>query len=110
MSLKKQLVISIVMVIVFTFVGLSVNAQEVMALSNPYSSNFSGGNTPTTNTSNPGNDIPRNNTTGNNATGNNTAEGNLANTGLEDLPYLVITLLAVSAIFAYKKIKEYNQY
>jgi len=108
MSLKKQLVVSIVMVII---VGLCINVTEVMALNNPYETNFSGGNTPTTNTSNPGNDIPRNNTTpANNVAGNNTADENLANTGLEDLPYLVITLLTVSAIFAYKKIKEYNQY
>ena len=32
----------------------------------------------------------------------------LADTGLEDLPWVIIGICAVSAIFAYKKIKEYN--
>lgn len=42
----------------------------------------------------------------NNQENNNPNE--LANTGLEDLPWLVIGVCVISVVFAYKKIKEYN--
>lgn len=108
MNLKKELVISIVMIIVFTIVGLNMNA---LAADNQFTNLTltNKNNVVNTNTSN---SIQFVNTANgiNNNTNTNTSNENLANTGLEDLPYLVITLLAVSAIFTYKKIKEYKAY
>lgn len=106
---KKELVISIVMVIVFSIIGLNLsvfasNGQTQIEFPSLTNQNNATGNTIQV----------INNTTNTNATGtieiaNNTNNpGQLANTGLEDLPWLVIAVCAVSAVFAYNKIREYN--
>ena len=42
-----------------------------------------------------------------NSTTNNTA---MPNTGVEELPWMIIVICVVSAVFAYNKIKEYKEY
>lgn len=107
---KKELIISIIIMIVFLIVGLNIS---VLATNYEYS--FNGSNT--SNTSNLNNfaievvNTTDNNTLTNNQLNNNNTNnpGQLADTGLEDLPWVVIGICAVSAIFAYKKIKEYKE-
>lgn len=108
---KKELIISVIMVIAFLVVGFNLT---VLATEN-------NGFLPFPSTNNTNNSIfegiiPSNNTTDNNAnnTNNNTnantnTPGQVPNTGLEDLPWVVIGICGVSAIFAYKKIKEYTE-
>ena len=112
---KKELIITVIMIITFIIVGLNVNVLASTHL------DFSGVNS--NNSSNTNNNIERVNTTNETAnnvtpntannTTNNTANntpGNLANTGLEDAPWLIIGICAVSAVFAYNKIKEYKSF
>ena len=109
---KSELIISVVALIVFVVISINVVA---LATDTSNSLEFndwpSGGtNTDTNQTIDRTNTTKDGETNTNDVTTTNTnASGNLANTGLEnDLPWLVIVLCGVSAIFAYKKIKEYN--
>ena len=43
-----------------------------------------------------------------NTTNNANKPGQLADTGLEDAPWLIIAICAVSTVFAYNKIREYK--
>lgn len=118
---KKELIISIVMLIVFLILGLNLSVfatnNNSISFNNGFSFNLVNNNNniiPTNNsaTNNVENnqEIPQNNTTQipqNNT--NNTSNTDVPNTGLEDAPWLIIAVCGVSAIFAYKKIKEYNQ-
>lgn len=117
--MKNETLITIALIIGFLIlIGLNSNVTATttqnfngpnsvtVAPKNTESSNSNsmfelvGGDTTSTNT---------NTNTNTNAVDNNTNKsGQLANTGLEDLPYLLITILAISAIFAYKKIEEYK--
>ena len=126
---KKELIISIVMLIVFLILGLNLSVfatnNNSISFNNGFSFNLVNNNNniiPTNNsaTNNVENnqEIPQNNTTQipqNNTTQipqnntNNTSNTDVPNTGLEDAPWLIIAVCGVSAIFAYKKIKEYNQ-
>lgn len=124
---KKELIISIVMLIVFVVIGLNVSvfatsSTNTVSLNNGFSFNLTNNSNtiPTNNTATnniekdqeiPTNNtvIPTNNTNVNNANTNNASTKDVPNTGLEDMPWLVIAVCGVSAIFAFKKIKEYNE-
>ena len=118
---KKELIISVIMLIVFLVAGLNL---AVLATSDDGSQNilFPPANNSLNNNLNiitPGNNTTDDENTGNsinipikdgeigNANTNTPTE--VPNTGLEDLPWVVIGICAVSAIFAYKKIKEYKE-
>lgn len=106
MNLKrKDLVISIIMLVVFLVIGMQVS---VLATSGS-TINFQMGNNTANNSVN---QIPQTNTTPTpNATPTNnanTSNTTVPNTGLTGMPWLIIGVCAVSAVFAYKKIKEYN--
>lgn len=118
---KKELIISIVMLIVFIIIGLNFS---VFATSTSIHFNLAGNNSNNNSNTIPQNNvIPQNNTIEkdqerpqnntviptNNANTNNSSTKDVPNTGLEDAPWLIIAVCGVSAIFAYKKIKEYNQ-
>ena len=117
---KKELIISVIMLIVFLVAGLNL---AVLATSDDGSQNILF--PPANNSLNNNLNIitPSNNTTDNENTGNSInipiKDGELnentntptevPKTGLEDLPWVIIGICAVSAIFAYKKIKEYKE-
>ena len=117
---KKELIISVIMLIVFLVAGLNL---AVLATSDDGSQNilFPPANNSLNNNLNI--TTPGNNTTDDENTGNSInipiKDGELnentntptevPNTGLEDLPWVIIGICAVSAIFAYKKIKEYKE-
>ena len=117
---KKELIISVIMLIVFLVAGLNL---AVLATSDDGSQNILF--PPANNSLNNNLNIitPWNNTTDDENTGNSInipiKDGELnentntptevQNTGLEDLPWVIIGICAVSAIFAYKKIKEYKE-
>ena len=119
--MKKELIISVIMMIAFLIVGFNL---AVLATSNDDGSQniiFPPAN------NNLNNNLiiiaPNNNTNlDNENTGNSLnipiKDGEVENTntptevpdtGLEDLPWLIIGVCIVSAIFAYKKIKEYKE-
>lgn len=111
MKYSKKIIVSIVILAVFTVVSLNMNALA-STMENPFETTFSN-NIVDENVTTEGiesvNTIKDGNKVENNVA-NNTTPDELANTGLEDLPYLVITLLIASAVFAYRKVKEYRQY
>ena len=117
---RKELIISIVMLIVFLVIGLnfSVFATNASISFNLAGNNSSNNTIPQNNTIQQNNtiekdqEIPQNNTvipTNNTTNTNNSSTKDVPNTGLEDTPWLIIAVCGVSAIFAFKKIKEYNQ-
>ena len=120
---KKELIISIVMLIVFLALSLNFSVFATNTGNNSLTLNFnlSGNNNANNNipvNNNATNNIEKdqekpNNTTviptNNNTNVNNTAGKDVPNTGIEDMPWLVIAVCGVSAIFAFKKIKEYNE-
>ena len=63
--------------------------------------------TDTNDTGKDGEEIPTINSTNSNASNNNPDQ--LADTGLEDWPWIIIAICAISTVFAYKKIKEYKE-
>lgn len=110
---KKELIFSIVMAIILLFAGCNLSA---LATSSNGSQTFNWTiGVQNKNTSNSINVIETNkdepintiNTIVTNNSTNNTS-GTVPNTGLEDLPWVMIGICAVSLVFAYKKIKEYN--
>ena len=79
------------------------------------SNNTAGNNTPTNNT--PANNTPSNNTQNNNVNKNNTSNSsiynntNLPKTGIGDssIPVaMLVVIFGISAVYAYKKIKDYR--
>ncbi len=115
---KKELVISIIMILAFLFVGFNLSVFATASTGNQtltfpsLNQNNSTQQIPIISGNNAGNSsqngagtvIPTNT---NNTNANNSAQ-EVPNTGIEDLPWLIIGVCAVSAIFAYKKIKDYN--
>lgn len=105
--MKKELVISVIALIAFLAISLNVCVFAATSLDNPFTTSFE-------------TDVPENTTTGNNtipkvttnnsATNNTNTPGSLANTGLENPAWIVIGIFAVTAVFAYAKIKEYKAY
>lgn len=119
---KKELIISIVMLIVFLVLGLNFSVFATNTGNNSLTLNFnlSGNNNANNNipvNNNATNNIEKDQERPNNTTviptnrnaNTNTAGKDVPNTGLEDAPWLVIAVCGVSAIFAFKKIKEYNE-
>ena len=98
------------MLIVFIIIGLNFS---VFATSTSIHFNLAGNNSNNNSNTIPQNNvIPQNNTvipTNNTTNTNNSSTKDVPNTGLEDAPWLIIAVCGVSAIFAYKKIKEYHQ-
>lgn len=108
--IKKETILSLALIVGFLIlVGLNSNVLASNTVQ------FNTLNLTTTNGTNNADSIEivnTQNTANTLNTVNNTTNtpGQLADTGLEDLPYLVITLLVISAIFAYKKIEEYKSF
>lgn len=109
---KKELVISIIMLVFFIIMGFNLtvfasNTSQTINVSTDTNNkavfNLSGDNQTEKDKENNVADVNKNV----NKNNNNSSE-KLADTGLDDLPWLVIGVCAVSAVFAYKKIKEYN--
>ena len=117
---KKELIISVIMLIVFLVAALNL---AVLATSDDGSQNilFPPANNSLNNNLNiitPGNNTTDDENTGNSINipikdgelnENTNTPTEVPNTGLEDLPWVIIGICAVSAIFAYKKIKEYKE-
>ncbi len=119
MSLKKKsLIISIIVLMLFALItfNLKVSANDnsgyLDLTTRPDNENTDDEipvDTPTTPAPTTQDGNGNNNNGNSNVDGNNTNEpGQLANTGLEDLPWAIIAVCAVSTVFAYKKIKEYK--
>ena len=114
---KKELIVTIIMLIVFVIIGLGLNAYA----SSPSVNLVIGGNNSTsglqivqntnsstvenTNSSTSGTVITNTSTSTNTSNSTNTS---MPYTGAGEMPWLIIAICAASAIFAYKKIKEYN--
>ena len=117
---KKELIISLVMVIAFIIIGLTMSSFATQNFEYPSSNTNTSGNNSTlievrtsnntsntrTNTTTVNNTINSNTST--NRTNTNTNTSSMPNTGVENLPWAVIAICGISAIFAYKKIKEYK--
>ncbi len=98
MNLKKiELIVVALLVVIFLAVGTSF----VFAADVPFSFDATGNSANAANNS-------ANELIPTNSNKTNTSKDVVPNTGLEDLPWVVIGIVALSAVFAYKKIKEYN--
>ena len=113
---KKELIISLIMIVTFVFIG--INLETLATNNNGNILDWNGinfGNTDSnttidnnaTDTGKDGEEIPQINSTNSNASNNNPDQ--LADTGLEDWPWIIIAICAISTVFAYKKIKEYKE-
>ena len=109
---KKELIITIIMLVVFIVIGLNLtvfaaqdgtNTTSYLTTWGSNTSNNSTGNIQAINTNTTSN-------TSNTNTNTNTNTTKMPNTGAEDLPWLVIAGCVVSAVFAYNKIKEYKEF
>lgn len=111
---RKELIVSVIIIVAFIFIGMNAS---VLASSLDYPWN----NMPTNDNGtgelievvgNKDQEVTVNNTsTNSNTSANNTntnKPGQIADTGLEDWPWLIIAICAVSTVFAYNKIREYN--
>lgn len=111
---KTKLIISVIMIVLLG-IGLSTSvfAADYNLTLNPTNTNNNVGGDMIEivegNTNTDSNTITINSNVSNKNEVTNTP-GELANTGLEELPWLLIGVCVVSAIFAYKKIKEYRAY
>ena len=112
--IKKELIVSVIIIIAFVFIGMNVSVMASSSLDvNGWNFNTSindnglieveQGNKDqeVVNTANKTNANVANKT-------NNNKPGQLADTGLADAPWLIIAICAVSTVFAYNKIKEYK--
>lgn len=111
---KKELVMSILLLVVFLVgaMSFSVFAAE---LELPFNSSNSANNTENNVANDTVNQIPTQNANTNagantNTDANTNTPDKLADTGLESLPLALIAVCGISAIFAYKKIREYKSY
>lgn len=110
---KRELIISIIMIIAFIVMSFNISVQATSVNADPNRVTLT---IPTNNTNTPNmievvdgtNSAQPTNTNASNNTNTNTAPTQLADTGLEDLPWLVIGLCVISAVFAYNKIREYK--
>ena len=120
---KKDLIVSVIMIVLFVVFGLTVvsnatssitynwgsgNDTNSSSIINQISTNTNT-NISTTNTDSNISTVNTNSTsTNNNNNNNNNNTSSMPYTGAEDLPWVIITICGISAVFAYKKIKEYN--
>lgn len=112
---KKNLIITIIMIV--AFIALSFNLSVSAVNANAGFSNITlTTNTNSVNSTNMIEIVDNTNTIQVTDTNTNTTVVNTSNTtpeevpdtGIEDLPWLVIGICAISAAFAYNKIKEYK--
>lgn len=102
---KMKLIISVITIIAFLSIGLNMNVwAAALTLEIPNTENNVSGDLIEVV------DGTSNQTVANNSNTNTNTPGELANTGLEELPWVLIGVCVVSAIFAYRKIKEYRAY
>lgn len=100
-----KLIISVITIIAFLSIGLNMNVwAAALTLEIPNTENNVSGDLIEVV------DGTSNQTVANNSNTNTNTPGELANTGLEELPWVLIGVCVVSAIFAYRKIKEYKAY
>ena len=124
---SKELIVTIILVVTFLIITLNVVSLAtgsgepfIITPANNKSSNntFSminvideRNNTEKNNTVVANNTVANNtvnNTKANTNTNKNTNTGDMPDTGIEDAPWLIMLICAISAGFAYKKIKEYK--
>lgn len=114
---KKELIISVVLILVFLIIGVNASVLATTIDVGDFVNRIKGDNNTTTNntaipqipsnrTNNETQNSPATNNSINNA--NTNTPGKVPDTGLEDAPWLIIGICAISAVFAYKKIKEYR--
>lgn len=119
---KKELIISIVLIVLFAIFCINVNVfateggstpvnwQDYVNSRNDTNENYEniGTNQTPVNANKDNVTAPSNNANNNNNANVNNTSGNLANTGLADTPWLIIGICVVSVAFAYKKVREYK--
>ena len=116
--LKSFLVILVSMMLVFTtssvYAATDEGFNELLDPNGTENTNTGNTNTGNTNTRNTNTNTNRNSTNTNNTNRSNTNRNNtsnsLPNTGIQDsLPtVLLIAVFGISAVYAYKKIKDYR--
>lgn len=107
--MKKELIVSVIAIL--AFLVLSLNVCVFASENTGFSNLIVGENVEEGDNTNTGNEQIEIVGNENTETANNTNEpGELANTGLEDLPWVVFGLLAILAVFTYRKVREYNAY
>ena len=118
---RKELVMSIFIFAILLIAGFNLSVLATSGNEQTFNYTFGQNNTSNnlitisnnTNTITPGVNNNNENTQENtikivNKTENANTPDKAPNTGVEDLPWVVIGVCVISAIFAYKKIKEYN--
>lgn len=112
---KKELLLTILLIVVF-LVG-AISLTSFAAENSDYNQFLNSGWSNISNDDELNNEnIPQNiqikdnENKNDNVNTNDNTPGELANTGLESLPIAVIAICGISAIFAYKKIREYKAY
>lgn len=110
---KKELVITIFLIVVFLIGAISLTSFAAENVD--YAQLLDGWTNISDNDDEPNNEnIPQNiqikDNENKNTNANENTPGELANTGLESLPVAIIAICGISAIFAYKKIREYKAY
>ena len=119
MNLKmRELIISVIMIGMFLVFGLTVVSNASSITYNWTDSNNSNSgsiinqisltNTNTNTNTNENVSTVNTNTNISNVSSNTNNSTSMPDTGLEDLPWVIIAICGISAIFAYRKIKEYN--
>ena len=113
---KKQIIVLTIFIMIMAILSMKyiVNASIVIDPTDP----GTGGNSAVTNTSGTGNSTPANNTQNlySNSQANNTVANNVNKTntstmpatGIDDTAVYIMVIFAISAIFAYKKMKDYK--
>ena len=119
--MKKLSKVILIFVVMIGILWMQSQVQASIVIDGNNTTTTTGNNTTTTTgnntTTSTGNNITTNNTTANNTTTTNNTTTNRVNnitntlpkTGIEDSPVAIIMIVgAISAIYAYKKIRDYN--
>lgn len=106
--MKRDLIISVLAILAFLAISLNVCVFASTSLENPFNTSF--GTKVPENTQTGNQTIETVNTNNSSANNNTNTPGQLADTGLENPAWIVIGICAVTAVFAYAKIKEYKAY
>ena len=112
-NLIKVVTILLISVMVMLFATTVNAANEDDGFESLTHTLLNGNNTPANNTpanNTPAKNTPKNNTPVNSSVYNNNNNSNLPKTGIEDsIPVaMLVVIFGISAIYAYKKVKEYN--
>lgn len=109
---KKELIVSVIIIIAFIFIGMNVNVLATSLDVNGWNFNTTVNDNGLieVETGNKDEEVVVNTANTTNKTKNNTnnTPGQLADTGLADAPWLIIAICAASTVFAYNKIREYK--